>query len=222
MRHAILSAALLLATHGAFATTIWHSPTDSDDYAGLLPVGQHALACISANDASGAACAQGLAGFAVSLSQSGDRFTWTLANNGAQATATRVYLELTDDARFVALDAIGAIFSKSSKVKDLPGGNAVDFDAEWYFEAKNPGPKNGLNPGDSLSLTFRFPHDDDWSSSDLGRLGFHAQAFDGDFSESFVTTGALTPVPLPGANVLFGAGLFGLGLLAIRRQRSAS
>lgn len=218
LRFASAVAAFLFSVNAA-AVSLAVAPLLADDHALLLPVGAQGLSCLGYNDASGAACAEGLAGFAVSLSVSGRYATWTLTNLNAQATATRVYLELSDDAELTRLDAVDAIFKSNKKIKDLPGGKAADFEAEWYFEAVSPGPKNGLNPGDSLSLTFRLDGDDLWTAERLGRLGFHVQSFEGGFSESFVTTGpALTPVPLPGTQSLLGLGVLGLGLVSLRRK----
>ncbi len=109
---------------------------------------------------------------------------------------------------------------------DLPGGNTVDFNTtgsgDSALEAQNePGAANGINNnGEMLGILFNLQMGKDFSDvvSELAsgalRVGIHIQGFSPDGSESFVNT----PVPLPAAVWMLGAGLIGFVGFSRRRQ----
>lgn len=90
---------------------------------------------------------------------------------------------------------------------NLPGGQRLDnaFVSDLSVAAKNPGPKNGLNPYDSVELVIGY--DDSFDlfgalENENLRIGLHVQSFTGGYSESFVNV-----IPEPGAvSMLLGGG----------------
>jgi len=99
----------------------------------------------------------------------------------------------------------------SAKPKELPGANSItpNFETTVGFltDANAPGPKNGINPGESLGILFNLKPNNYFtdvfsqlSSGEL-RVGLHVQAFDESGSISLVNN-PLIPVPLPPAFLL--------------------
>jgi len=217
MLRLLLSAVMILLCPVTLAASHYFDPESAGFGAMALPSGEQSLACVGSKSASD--CAQSLFGFGVSFTETGDNvYTWKLTNYDAQAVITRVYLELTEEARVINMKAADAIFTSGKKVKDLPGGKGINFETNWFFEADKPAPHNGVAAGDSLSITFTLPENYGLTSDSLGRFGFYAQT--GKYSGTFVTNGnALTPVPLPGSGALLGAGALGLGLTSMRHTR---
>ncbi len=93
---------------------------------------------------------------------------------------------------------------------NLPGGKSLNnaFISDLSVAAKNPRPKNGLNPYDSVELFIRY--DDsrnllDALENETLRIGLHVQSFAGGYSESFVNV-----VPEPGAISMLLVGGFAL------------
>jgi len=106
----------------------------------------------------------------------------------------------------------------------LPGGNTIGFETSEYFngtgyydaQATNPAPKSGVNPGETVAITFSLINGNTFeqvisdldSPDDLLRVGLHVINFANGGSEAFVNNGA--PVPEPGTMILLGTGLIGL------------
>jgi uncharacterized protein (TIGR03382 family) len=108
----------------------------------------------------------------------------------------------------------GVNFEAGGSPPDLPGGSGIGFVADQVFSALNPKPTNGVNPGESLTLTFALlggsTLNDVVAAMNNGslRVGMHVIAFANGESEGFVT-------PTPGSLALLGLG----GLAAFRRRR---
>jgi len=94
---------------------------------------------------------------------------------------------------------VGNVLQKSHvKPKNLPAGKSMDnvFISDLGVTAKNPRPKNGLNPYDSVELAISY--DDSFDllgalENENLRVGLHVQSFAGGYSESFVNV-----IPEPG------------------------
>jgi uncharacterized protein (TIGR03382 family) len=108
----------------------------------------------------------------------------------------------------------GVNFEAGGSPPDLPGGSGIGFITDQVFSARNPKPTNGVNAGESLTLTFALLGGssvaDVVSAMNSGslRVGMHVISFANGESEGFVT-------PTPGSLALLGLG----GLAAFRRRR---
>jgi len=108
-------------------------------------------------------------------------------------------------------DGSGVEFQASpASPNNLPGGQRLNnaFISDLSVAAKNPSPKNGLNPYDSVELVISY--DDscdllDALENENLRIGLHVQSFTGGYSESFVNV-----VPEPGAISMLLVGGFAL------------
>ena len=199
-------------------------------YAATVALG---FACISNNNAS--SCATGEQQLHAELSQSTvDTATFAFSNIGANASVIgQIYFDDRDNLlgsiTTLSFGDYGRVsFSERARSANLPGGRsrAVGFLADFSLGAANPSPKNGLNNGagsdfESLSVTFLLGSDFGSLRSALARgelrLGIHAQAFAGGFSESFVNQPS-TVVPIPATVWLFATGL--IGFVGIARRRA--
>jgi hypothetical protein len=139
-----------------------------------------------------------------------------LQNSGAEAcSVANVYF---DDIGLLGSAVIGngsgVNFEAGGSPPDLPGGSSVGFNSDHTFSARNPKPTNGVNPGESLTLTFALLGGasvaDVVSAMNSGslRVGMHVISFANGQSEGFVT-------PTPGCLALLGLG----GLIVGRRRR---
>ena len=109
---------------------------------------------------------------------------------------------------------------------ELPGANLANppfvTSAGFSADADSPPSHNGVNPGESLGISFELLTGKAFADviSELNhgtlRVGIHVQAFDGGGSESFVNT----PVPEPHAAVLFAVGALVVGTATRRRLQS--
>lgn len=116
-------------------------------------------------------------------------------------------------------------FSQGAAPPDLPGGDAIGFETTAGFLADSDTPivPNGVNPGETLTITFDLlpGYDVDDVNAALAsvvdlRIGIHVQGFVGGGSEAFVNnpnpipSGIPGALPEPGSIVLFGIGIVGL------------
>lgn len=144
-------------------------------------------------------------------------FTVSNASGGATSSIANVYF---DDLAVALLGSVtitngaGVAFSSGGSPSDLPSGNLVGFQSERDFAANNPKPTNGINPGESLILTFNLINGATYASvlsamnNGSLRVGMHVIAFANGESESFIT-------PTPGSMALLGLA----GLCVGRRRR---
>src|SRR5262249_35598988 len=105
---------------------------------------------------------------------------------------------------------------------DLPGGNVVGFVTSAGFSADSNPPvqPNGVNPGETLGITFNLQAGRSFSdvTSELAsgelRVGVHVQGYANGGSESFVNLAS----PVPEGPILLSL-LSGLAVLGVVRRK---
>jgi len=161
---------------------------------------------------------------------------FTFRNAGpTPATITAVYF---DDGTLLGIASVisgpGTSFSQGATPPNLPGGENIGFEvtAGFLVDADNPGPHNGVNPGEWLTIRFNLldgvTYADTLAAIDAGfanngghgtlRIGLHVQAIGtSGQSAAFVNTGVPDgpEVPLPGVAAM---GFAGLAVVARRRR----
>lgn len=177
------------------------------------------------------------------LSATDTVFTISLSNNSSQGVVTSFYLESGSALQGLGAATInntaGIAFSNGANPKDPKGSIHTTDGGAWsgnFFSmsADNPGPHNGLNAGESITITFAILENGGFSLANLIaaldskdiRMAQHYQAWLNGESEWLVsdTPGTNTPnvvlVPLPPAA---WAGLSLLGVMGLTRasQRRA-
>lgn len=148
-----------------------------------------------------------------------------LNNVGIASSVTQIYFDNGAGAYLTALalgTQTGVDFSIGGAPPDLPGGNAVSFSANYRATADAPVSPNGINSAtDSLQLLGSGLFANviaGLTSGDL-RIGLHIQSIgQRDGSDSYVTGGTPSAVPVPMSAWLFASGL---GFFAIARRRLA-
>jgi hypothetical protein len=126
-----------------------------------------------------------------------------------------------DGVKFIVDDAKNSV---------LPGGNGnpLNFTVDYVYSAVSPRPKNGINPGEQLSIVFNYANGSNFGSiiSNLDnrniRVGVHVQAFESAGSESFINiphTPPPTSVPEPSSISLMLLGFSILGGAAFFRRK---
>lgn len=176
--------------------------------------------------------------FQYTLSQgpNANTFYFTIANtsnnsqsswvSGTQPTITNIYfedsLDLLSSPSIITWTAVApdnAVSYSATSGGNLPAGQNVGFDSDYLFQTNPPPSKNGLDPGESLTVAFQSLGT---YSSLLGainsgdlRIGLHVQEIGPQgTSASFVNVQA---VPEPGGALLLGA--VGVILLVRRRRQ---
>ena len=108
--------------------------------------------------------------------------------------------------------------SENVKPGNLPSGKSIftAFESDLAVGPANPGPKNGINPGESLELIMNYNSSydiiDALANEEL-RVGLHVIRL-GEYSESFVNV-----VPEPATLPLLLSGTIAMRWLRIKRTR---
>ncbi|MFC1634042.1 hypothetical protein ACFL5Z_04310 [Planctomycetota bacterium] len=164
----------------------------------------------------------------------GIQVQFLFTNTGPQASSiTDIYFDDGTLGTFISMDSLGVVsFSQGASPPDLPGGNNVSFVTTpgFSFDSDPPIQPNGVNPGESLGITFDGSHstiEGELASGDL-RVGIHVQGYASEGSEAFVNgppnggngkpPSGHCEIPAPGALLLGG---MGVGLVSwLRRRRT--
>ncbi len=178
---------------------------------------------ITSNNA--ADVAAGEAQLFVELFDLGTRVEFEFTNTGPLASSiTDIYF---DDG--VLLDVFsldnsdsGVDFAQYAAPPDLPAGSNLSppfvTTAGFSFDSSPPTQHNGVNPGESLGITFDLQAGEAFGDVIAGiedaslRIGIHVQGFAGGGSECFVNDGEYPaaggepPIPTPGAICLSSIG----------------
>lgn len=147
-------------------------------------------------------------------------------NTGPAASSiTDIYFE--DNVPFLLTyysftNSAGVSFGVGANPPNLPGGQnpLYHFSSNYAYDSNSPVQPNGINPNESLGITFDLTGANQFADiiSALDgaslRVGLHVQGFASGGSESYIDS---TPVPEPGTIMLLGMGLFGLTIFGKRR-----
>lgn len=173
------------------------------------------FACITNSNAGNAASGSTQLAVDVSPGPGANQVSFLFTNSGPLAMSiTDTYF---DDGTLLGIASIsssaGVSFSQGASPPDLPGGNSMSpiFNVTAGFSADSnpPAQPNGVNPGESLTITFNLLAGVTYADTitalntpgDHLRIGIHVQGYGNGGSESFVNN---TPAP----------GVAGLGLIA--------
>lgn len=180
--------------------------------------------CVTNNLA--ANCAIGEAQVTVEVTDpGGGQIAFTFRNVGANPSSiTDVYWDDGTLASIISItSSAGVNFAEDATPGNLPGGNNAipPFVASFSADSQAPAPLNGVNPGETLTVTFALIGGQtfanaiqDLTDGDL-RVGVHVQSIGANAgSEGFVNI----PIPEPGTLALVGTGLLGLAIAGRRRS----
>jgi hypothetical protein len=193
----------------------------------LIPLSSHAAFYsfynITNNNATDAAIGETQLRVNVTDAGSGN-VLFAFENTGPYPSSiTDIYFEQGVLGSFISLDDSdpGVSFGEGASPPNLPGGNdpSVNFATYKSFDSNPAAQPNGVNPGESLGITFSLASGSSFSDVLAGldsgsmRVGIHVQGFTGGGSESFVT-------PIPSTVLLMIPGLLGLARFIRRKYRA--
>jgi len=191
---------------------------------------------ITGNTAANAAAGERQLFVDITEDNNGDAL-FTFSNLGPDAASiTQIYWDNGSG----VLDAIlgldnsdsGVLFELPRRVGNLPGGNqpGVNFTEDFSVEPVSRGgtQRNGINPNESLGVTFGLTGSFNDLIGDLNngdvRVGFHVQGFGDGGSESFVNLpnwdNLTTPRKVPEPGTVTALGVFALSILGLSRNQT--
>lgn len=123
------------------------------------------------------------------------------------------------------IDGDGVDFEAGGSPRELPSGTVEGFETDWIFAARSPKPRNGVAPGEEVTIVFALAEGASFAdlvaAMEAGtlRVGLHAPPFGDHGNKSFVTggNGPSVPAPEPGTLALLACAL-AAGLVAHRRR----
>ena len=159
------------------------------------------------------------------VTQVGNNVDFRIINaaGGVNVFVGHIYFDFLNTNLFTSLTQTGQLGTVSfsgdaTSSQNCSEGNAIGFTTDADAD-RNGGASNGINIGEYLILSAVLsPTADIVDLLNTGglRVGLHMQGYAGGGSDSYVTGGAPSAVPVPAAAWLF---MSGLGLFGIARRR---
>lgn len=194
--------------------------------AGHASANEYGFINITNNNATNAAV--GEAQLKMDVTQQGSNISFLFTNSGPYASSiTDIYFD--DDVPLLTFQGFtastGVNFSVGATPLNLPGGQAYHFTSNYSYDSQSPTQPNGINPGESLQITFGTTSNFNGIISAIDnsslQIGIHVQGFSNGGSESFINDPPVTTNSVPEPSILLCL-IFGIsGLMFIRRFKTA-